>query len=91
MVVNDLLETNPDLSGAIRRVDLWRWGHAMIRPTPGFIWGAAPEARALVAPPFFVAHSDQSGLSLFEEAHHRGVTAAQGAMRRIGHAFEAQA
>lgn len=36
IVVADLLETNPDLAGAIRQVDIWRWGHAMIRPVPGF-------------------------------------------------------
>jgi hypothetical protein len=87
MVVEDLLTMNPDLSGAIRRVDLWRWGHAMIRPVPGFIWGAAREA-AQVRPPLFLAHSDLSGLSLFEEAHYRGTAAAEGAMGHLGHGFE---
>ena len=29
-----------------------------------------------------------SGLSLFEEAHYRGVAAAEGAMRHLGHAHE---
>lgn len=87
IVLDDLLEMNPDLDGAIRGIDLWRWGHAMIRPVPGFIWGAAPEAAA-IAPPLFLAHSDLSGLSLFEEAHYRGVGAAEGAMRHLGHSFE---
>ncbi|MBO9713722.1 FAD-dependent oxidoreductase [Sphingomonas sp.] len=83
IVREDLLLTNPDLDGAIRRIDLWRWGHAMIRPTPGFLWrgdGVQPE------PPLFLAHSDLSGLSLFEEAHYHGVRAAEGAMARLGHA-----
>lgn len=88
MVVDDLLRTNPDLDGAIRHVALWRWGHAMIRPTPGFITRAAPAARSATGPPLFLAHSDLSGLSLFEEAHYRGVEAAEGAMRHIGHMFE---
>ena len=60
----------------------------MIRPTTGFIFGEA-RARALaVEPPLFHAHSDLSGLSLFEEAHYRGVLAAEAAMRHLGHAHE---
>jgi hypothetical protein len=87
LVIADLLGMNPDLEGAIRSVDLWRWGHAMIRPVPGLIWGAAGAA-ARAEPPLFLAHSDLSGLSLFEEAHYRGVLAAEGAMRHLGHDFE---
>lgn len=87
-VVADLLRTNPELGGAIRDVALWRWGHAMVRPTPGFITRTAPAARAAAVPPLFLAHSDISGLSLFEEAHYRGVDAAEGAMRHLGHAHE---
>jgi hypothetical protein len=88
MVRDDLLAMNPDLKGAIRRIDLWRWGHGMIRPEPGFLFGIAPSARALARPPVFLAHSDLSGLSLFEEAHYRGVLAAEDAMRHLGHPFE---
>jgi hypothetical protein len=90
MVVADLVRTNPDLEGAIRDVDLWRWGHAMIRPTPGFMMRTAPVARAMAQPPLFLAHSDLSGLSLFEEAHYRGVDAAEAAMRHIGHSHESR-
>jgi hypothetical protein len=87
IVEADLLEMNPELDGAIRRIDLWRWGHAMIRPTPGYIWTHAPAAAA-TRPPLFLAHSDLSGLSLFEEAHYQGTQAAEGAMRHLGHAYE---
>ena len=87
IVEDDLLAMHPDLAGAIRSIDLWRWGHAMIRPTPGFIWGAA-RAAAEVEPPLFLAHSDLSGLSLFEEAHYRGTAAAEAAMRHLGHSHE---
>ena len=88
IVEDDLLMMNPDLKGAIRQIDLWKWGHAMIRPEPGFVWGTAPAARAAAKPPIFLAHSDLSGLSLFEEAHYRGVDAAEGAMRMLNHAHE---
>lgn len=87
LIEQDLLAMQPDLEGAIRSIDLWRWGHAMIRPTPGFVWGAAPAA-ARTRPPLFLAHSDLSGLSLFEEAHYQGMRAAEAAMSHIGHAYE---
>jgi hypothetical protein len=90
VVEDDLLRMNPDLKGAIQSIDLWRWGHAMIRPEPGFIWRVAPMARAAAQSPFFLAHSDVSGMSLFEEAHYRGTAAAEGAMRLLGHPHESR-
>lgn len=89
IVAADLLQTNPDLDGAIRRIDVWRWGHAMIRPEPGFMWGEARQAAARPQPPFFFAHSDLSGLSLFEEAHYRGTRAAEGVMDHLGISYRA--
>ena len=83
MVCDDLLRTNPDLDGAIRRIDVWRWGHAMIRPVPGYFWSGAREAAATPAPPLFFAHADLSGLSLFEEANYRGTKAAEDAMAHL--------
>jgi glycine/D-amino acid oxidase-like deaminating enzyme len=89
-VVTDLLRLNPELEGAIQSVALWRWGHAMVRPTPGFMTSTALMALAATAAPLFLAHSDLSGLSLFEEAHYRGVAAAEGAMRHLGLAYESR-
>lgn len=88
VVRDDLLAMNPDLDGAIERIDIWRWGHAMIRPTPGFLSDPARLAAQDARAPVLFAHSDLSGLSLFEEAHYRGVTAAERAMSHIGHSFE---
>ncbi len=87
-VRDDLVGLHPELDGAITRIDIWRWGHAMVRPVPGFRSKIAPAARAAVAPPLFLAHSDLSGLSLFEEAHYWGTHAAEAAMRHMGHGFE---
>ncbi len=88
IVSDDLLAMNPDLAGAIRRIDVWRWGHAMVRPVPGFIWGAARQAAAQPTPPLFGAHSDLSGLSIFEEAHYRGTRAAEAALAHLGIAHQ---
>lgn len=88
MVRDDLLALHPELAGAIQRIDIWRWGHAMIRPTPGFMAEASTRATDALTPPVLLAHSDITGLSLFEEAHHAGVAAAEAAMRHVGHSFE---
>ena len=86
IVHDDLVAMNPDLAGAIRRIDVWRWGHAMVRPVPGFLWGGARDRVGQAQPPLFHAHSDLSGLSIFEEAHYRGTLAAEAALRHAGFA-----
>lgn len=83
MVRDDFLAMHPEMDDAIRRIDLWRWGHAMIRPTPGFL-----TRPPLPEPPLYLAHSDLSGLSLFEEAHYHGVRAAEAAMAQLGQPHE---
>jgi len=88
LIADDLLTMNPDLAGAIDRIDVWRWGHAMISPTPGFLSEPARLAAIEAKPPVLFAHSDLSGLSLFEEAHYRGVLAAEAALTHLAHPFE---
>ena len=84
MVLTELLHVHPELKGAVANVDVWLWGHGMIRPTPGYLWGASRAAACMQTPPVFFAHSNMSGLSLFEEANYRGVTAADAAVAYLG-------
>lgn len=88
LVTAELLEVHPALAGRIASVDAWRWGHAMIRPVPGFLWG--PERAAALArdDALLVANSDLSGIPVFEEAFYRGVVAAEELLRREGRSFE---
>jgi hypothetical protein len=88
LVAQDLIDLHPELADAITRIDVWRWGHAMIRPTPGFLTDPDRTAAQALEPPLLRAHSDLSGMSIFEEAHYRGVAAAEAAMRHLGHRFE---
>ena len=69
-------------------IDLWRWGHAMVRPTPGFIWGGDRERAAKPIGRCHFAHSDLSGMALFEEAQQRGIAAAEAVLRARGQNFE---
>jgi glycine/D-amino acid oxidase-like deaminating enzyme len=80
LIVRDLSHAHPDLESHITHLDVWLWGHAMIRPTPGFIWGETRRAALQPLDNIFFAHSDMSGISIFEEAQYRGVTAAEQVM-----------
>ena len=72
------------LEAALQRIDVWRWGHAMIRPTPGFLWGTSRRRAAEPLGRVHFAHSDSSGLALFEEALDHGVRAAETVARALG-------
>ena len=84
IVMKDLLRAHPELDRAIEHIDVWVWGHGMIRPTPGFIWGGSRQAAAATQmPPIFFAHSDLSGISIFEEAYCLGQAAGEAAARAV--------
>jgi hypothetical protein len=58
-----------------------RLGHAMVRPTVGFLSATGDVTRSLPTG-LHLANSDLSGLSLFEEAQFRGVSAARAVLNR---------
>jgi glycine/D-amino acid oxidase-like deaminating enzyme len=82
-ILDDLALAHPDIRDCVSSVDIMRHGHAMIRPTVGFLSDAERE-RPPAHPGLHFAHSDASGISLFEEAQHQGVTAARGVLARHG-------
>jgi phytoene dehydrogenase-like protein len=61
----------------VERIDVMRWGHAMVRPVPGAIWSPARAKAAEPVGPIHFAHTDLSAMALFEEAFHHGVRAAK--------------
>jgi hypothetical protein len=75
-ILNDLSRAHQDIRQCVSRIDIMRLGHAMIRPTPGFIF--SPERQRWLKPQgrIHYANSDLSGFSIFEEAQYRGVRAA---------------
>lgn len=72
----DLEKAHPDIRDLATRVDVVRWGHAMVRPSPGFVWGGARKAAAQPVRGIHFAHTELSGVSLFEEAFFQGNRAA---------------
>jgi hypothetical protein len=72
----DLTRAHPDIRNLTERLDVMRWGHAMIRPRPGFMWSQARLSAATAYRGIHFAHSDLSGVALFEEAFYHGIRAA---------------
>lgn len=87
IVLTDLSHAHRDIRELTTKLDVMRWGHAMIRPRPGFLWGAARQAARLPRGNLYFAHSDLSGLPLFEEAFYHGVAAAEQVLQARGLKF----
>jgi glycine/D-amino acid oxidase-like deaminating enzyme len=85
-VLADLELAHRDIRACVSRIDIFRIGHAMIRPTPGFLRDPARKSLQTGRERFFHASADASGFSIFEEAQYRGVEAARRALRAIGRA-----
>jgi hypothetical protein len=82
-ILNDLARAHPDIRDCVSRIDVMRLGHAMARPVPGALFGEARRRLAKGSPNLFFANSDVSGISIFEEAQHRGVHAADRTLEAI--------
>ena len=76
LIVDEFSLAHPELIDHITRLDVWVWGHAMVRPVPGFIWGPTRSQMLQPLPNLVFAHSDLSGIAIFEEAYTYGVRAA---------------
>lgn len=73
----DIARAHPDIYDLTTRIDIMRWGHAMISPTPGFIWGGEREKALKPYQNIHFAHTDLSGIALFEEAFYHGLRTAK--------------
>jgi hypothetical protein len=83
-ILNDLARAHPEIRTCVSRIDILRLGHAMIRPAVGFLFSEERQRLAKLTGRLLFAHSDLSGLSLFEEAQYRGVKAADRALGMLG-------
>ncbi len=81
-ILAELEVAHPDIRRCVARLDLMRMGHAMVRPTVGFLSAPARGAPDWAPRGIHLANSDVSGLSLFEEAQYRGVSAADTVLAR---------
>jgi glycine/D-amino acid oxidase-like deaminating enzyme len=83
-ILTDLERVHPSIRKCVSRLDVMRMGHAMVRPAVGAVFSRDRQALKRSQDGLLFAHSDVSGLSLFEEAQYRGVTAADRVLRMVG-------
>jgi len=83
VALSDLERAHPDIRAKTTRIDVMRWGHAMIRSTPGFVFGGARVKAAESFRNIHFAHSDLSGVALFEEAFDRGQRAGRAVAEKL--------
>jgi hypothetical protein len=77
LALTDLSLAHPDIRPLVERVDVMRWGHAMVKPKPGFVWSGSREKAMQPRRHIHFACTDLSGVALFEEAFYHGVRAAE--------------
>jgi hypothetical protein len=77
VVLADLARAHPDVRSLVDRIEVAFWGHGMIRPRTGALFGGARTSRAATVGALHFAHTDLSGLALFEEAFDHGLRAAR--------------
>lgn len=73
LVLSELELTHKDIRKQIKQIDIALWGHAMRVPQIGFLDGQLNLKNERV----YFAHTDQVGISIFEEAFYQGFDAAK--------------
>ena len=86
-ILSDLSRAHPGFRETVTNVDVWLWGHAMVRPRPGSLWSEDLLAARAPRGRVHFAHTDLSGMALCEEAQYWGVRAAEAVLSAQGHRF----
>lgn len=81
-ILRDLALPHPDLAQSVTRIDVMRMGHAMVRPVPGYQSSAWRKLLVSGWKNIHFAHTEGSGISIFEQAQYQGVQAAQRVLGR---------
>jgi hypothetical protein len=84
IIIPELEYMHPGITSMIAAVEVWVWGHGMVVPAVNYIWG--PERQKAQQPvdnKIFFAHTDLSGISLFEEGFHQGIRAAKSILKEV--------
>ncbi|KIG15480.1 hypothetical protein DB30_05503 [Enhygromyxa salina] len=85
-VLGALEHMHPGIRRHLGAIHIHRWGHAMIRPTPGHLFGGSLDVARAPIGCVRACASDVGGLPLFEEAFYAAIEGADWALDRIGRA-----
>lgn len=83
-VLRALEHMHPPIRRWLTAMHVHRWGHAMIRPVPGLLFGGALERARAPIGCIRACATDVGGLPLFEEAFYAAIDAADWALDRLG-------
>jgi hypothetical protein len=86
-ILADLRRPYPNLGELVSRVDVYLWGHAMVRPEPGSLLAPSLAEASRPLGRLHFAHTDLSGMALFEEAQYHGIRAAEEILRARSASF----
>lgn len=77
-IILDLKMAHQDIEKYITNIDVKIWGHGMIKPKPNFIFNSEKDIfSSSINNKLFFAHTDLSGISIFEEGFYQGINAAK--------------
>lgn len=82
-IFNELEKIHPEIQKHVYGIDCKIWGHGMIVPEVGFLWGRRRQSAPRFQNGIIFAHSDMSGISVFEEAHYQGHQASLEVLKRL--------
>lgn len=72
IVLSDLEKSHKDIRLKVIQIDLKIWGHAMVGPRPNTLFNPNKQKLLEAKNGLHFAHSDLSGISIFEEAFYQG-------------------
>lgn len=87
-MLDELERMHPQMGRHVERLDIFRWGHAMHAPRPGFLFGGVREAIRKPYGRIFFSQADTAGLAVFEQVSVRGIEVAEDIMKALQHPFQ---
>ena len=88
VILTDLHQQHTDIRPLVERIDIMRWGHAMVRPRPGFVFNPSRVNASLPAGRIHFANTDLSAVALMEEAWFHGLRAGEEVLTGLGTEFD---
>jgi protoporphyrinogen oxidase len=88
VILTDLHQVHSGIRRLVQRIDIMRWGHAMIRPRPGFVFNPSRVRAKERFHNVHFANTDLSAMALMEEAWYHGLRAGEEVLSEMNTTFE---
>ncbi|MFK7819013.1 MAG: FAD-dependent oxidoreductase [Planctomycetaceae bacterium] len=88
VILTDMHQVHADIRRLVQRIDIMRWGHAMVRPRPGFVFNPSRVRAKERFKNVHFANTDLSAMALMEEAWHHGLRASEEILTEMNATFD---